>query len=375
MELQQFDNPMGDALVLGRYPLQKGDLLRPWDAADEYVLQYLEGKGIPHTLIVNDRFGALSCALAPWQPVSQSDSYIARWSTEENLLNNGIAPDSISYMTSLDEHKKQYARVIIRVPNSLAALEDTLLRLRPYLSAESQVLGCAMAKQIHKSTLQLFERIIGPTQTSLAKKKARLIFTQLDDSLPPIDYRFPTNYTLEGTDFKIYNHANVFCRDKLDIGTRFFIQHLPTTEGDTQIVDLGCGNGIVGLMAASKNRDARIQFIDESVMAVESARLTFEGSGLNNPVTFSVGDALSHCAEQSQDMVLCNPPFHQQTVVGDAIAWRMFKTSRRALRVGGELWVIGNRHLKYQQKLKVLFGNVEQVAANPKFVILKGKKR
>ena len=78
--------------------------------------------------------------------------------------------------------------------------------------------------------------------------------------------------------------------------------------------------------------------------------------------------------KQSLDVVLCNPPFHQQQVVGDFLAWRMFQQARDALVVGGALYIVGNRHLGYHSKLARLFRGVEQVAATPKFVILKARK-
>ncbi|EPJ35110.1 putative Ribosomal RNA large subunit methyltransferase G [Streptomyces afghaniensis 772] len=53
----------------------------------------------------------------------------------------------------------------------------------------------------------------------------------------------------------------------------------------------------------------------------------------------------------------------------------MFSGARRALRPGGELWVIGNRHLGYHVKLRKLFGNSRLVASDPKFVVLKAVKR
>jgi 16S rRNA G1207 methylase RsmC len=42
---------------------------------------------------------------------------------------------------------------------------------------------------------------------------------------------------------------------------------------------------------------------------------------------------------------------------------------------GGELWIVGNRHLDYHNKLKRLFANAQVVASNSKFVILKAIKR
>jgi 16S rRNA (guanine1207-N2)-methyltransferase len=53
----------------------------------------------------------------------------------------------------------------------------------------------------------------------------------------------------------------------------------------------------------------------------------------------------------------------------------MFAQSRRHLRSGGELWVVGNRHLDYHVKLRRLFGDCRQVAAHPKFVVLAATKR
>jgi len=372
--LQNFHNSLGGSLVLGRYPLQKRELLRPWDAADEYILEYLDGDVVSEPLIINDNFGALSCALSSWQPTLLTDSFIAKWSAEENLINNKLALERVSIISPLDPIPEKPLLVIIRIPQSLAALEDTLIRLKPCLTEKSRIIACGMVKQIRKSTLALFEQIIGPTRTSLAKKKARLIFSQPDLNLPLQNNPYPSSYILEDGDYTLYNHSTVFCRDKLDIGTRFLLQNLPAHLEQRCIVDLGCGNGVVGLIAAARNPQCKILFTDQSYLSVDSARMNFESSGLHNDVVFEVGDALSSAEPETQDLVLCNPPFHQQTVVGDAIAWRMFKTAKKALKVGGELRIVGNRHLKYHQKMKYLFGNVEQLSANPKFVILKSIK-
>jgi 16S rRNA (guanine1207-N2)-methyltransferase len=73
--------------------------------------------------------------------------------------------------------------------------------------------------------------------------------------------------------------------------------------------------------------------------------------------------------------VVNNPPFHDDHAVGDATAWRMFRDAHRALRPGGELWVVGNRHLGHHAKLGRLFGGCTTVAANPKFVVLRAERR
>lgn len=368
-----FTTPFG-TLILQRYPLQKREKLRAWDAADDYLLSTLTVEAGQRILILNDSFGALSCALAEFNPTMQTDSHIAAWSTRENLRANNFAREAVQLVTSLDDLEGLYDLVLVRVTKALALLEHELIRLQPHLGPESRVIGCGMVKQIHNSTLELFEGLIGPTTTSLAKRKARLIYCRPDPSLPAVVSPYPTAYPLEESPYTLFNHANLFSRDKLDIGTRFLLQHLPATEGEGEILDLGCGNGVLGLMVAASNPDARLHFVDESYMAVASARESFAASGLKNSASFEVGDCLGSQPEGRLDLILCNPPFHQQQVVGDSVAWRMFSQSKKALSAGGELWVVGNRHLNYGTKLKHLFGNVEQIAANKKFVILRSIK-
>ena len=79
-------------------------------------------------------------------------------------------------------------------------------------------------------------------------------------------------------------------------------------------------------------------------------------------------------ADEYFDLVLCNPPFHMGQQQDTSIAERLFSQAHRALRGGGELWVVGNRHLSYHIKLKKRFGNAEVAAANRKFVVLRCKR-
>ncbi|MBL3528995.1 MAG: class I SAM-dependent methyltransferase [gamma proteobacterium endosymbiont of Lamellibrachia anaximandri] len=306
--------------------------------------------------------------------MSQVDSFLAEEATRQNLSANGLPVDAVSLIDSLQIHRTRYDLVLVRVTKTLALLEDELLRLRPHLADNCRIIGCGMVKQIHNSTLKLFESIIGPTRTSLAKKKARLIFSEPDPALPVSPSPYPVSYPLEDSPFRLINHANVFSRDRLDIGTRLLLQHIPA-QGLSEIVDLGCGNGVVGLIAAERNPNATIHFVDESYMAVASAKATFEASGLGNSAVFRVTNALGGFASESVDLILCNPPFHQQQVVGDFIAWRMFSQAVKVLKRRGELRIVGNRHLNYHAKLKRLFGNVQQLSADPKFVILRAVKR
>ncbi len=365
---------------LSRYPVLKKQTLRGWDAADEYLLGYIASERLleiqPSILVVNDSFGALSVALAEHKPRLMSDSYLSHQGTRHNLKSNGISTKKVQLVDSLTKPIEKPGLVLIKIPRSLALLEDQLHRIRPILNDDSLIIGAGMVKNIHNSTLALFEQVVGTTHTSLAQKKARLIFCHPDLSKKIPNNPYPIKWELEGSDAELINHANVFSREKLDVGTRFFLQHIPSSDAATKIIDLGCGNGIVGLIAAQLNPNAEFSFADESYMAVASAKANFDALfGTTRNADFLTTDCLSGFAHNSFDCVLNNPPFHHNNAMSDAVAWQMFNESKAVLKPGGQLWVIGNRHLPYHVKLKRIFGNVTAVANNRKFVIIKATKK
>ena len=372
---------------LRRYPLRKKETLRAWDAADEYVLNYLAEHKLlqPDStlLIVNDGFGGLSVPLNNFQPVVMTDSYLSMQAISLNLKSNGIDEDAVVVINSLQAPdsvlNKKADIVLIKLPKSLAMLEDQLFRIRPSLHSSTIIIAAGMTKNIHMSTLELFEKIIGPTKTSLARKKSRLIFCDFDRDLEPADNPYPqsyeTGYSLGDDELKILNHAAVFSREKLDIGTRLFLENLPVDEKYKTIVDLGCGNGVLGLLAAIKNPAADLIFTDESYMAVESSISNFLSVfNETREAEFLQTDCLQGVADNSVSLILCNPPFHQNNTINDDVAWQMFTESKAALQAKGELWVIGNRHLGYHAKIKHLFGHCDVVASNKKFTLLKATK-
>ncbi len=364
-------------LDLLRYPEQPNSPLQAFDAADEYLLNNLSARGLdPSTrcLVLNDNFGALAASLSLHMTVhSSGDSFLAHQALRNNLEHNQLKHATVKIIQSDQAFSGPYDCVLIRVPKTLALLEEQLIRLQSQIHPNSIIIAAAMVKHLPRSAGDLMERYIGPVQASLAEKKARLLFVTPTDKTQASS-PYPSSYQLDQPKLILRNHAGVFCREALDIGTRFFLPHLPKNLGQAQVADLGCGNGVIGLVCALSNPQAQLRMIDESYMAVQSATENWQQALGQRPVSIYAGDGLAAEQSDSLDLVLCNPPFHQQQVVGDFLARRMFQQSHRALKSGGELWIVGNRHLGYHITLKRMFASVEQIAANPKFVIFKATK-
>jgi len=362
-----FTVPQGD-FELTRPDAAPTSPLRAWDAADEYVLSHLPDTG-PRTLVLNDGFGALAVALAQRDTTSVSDSFQALRAATTNLSANRRSANLTSSVQPVDG---PFDLAIIKIPRTLSLLEHQLHTIRASSHPETVVIGAGMVKHIHTSTLSLFEQIIGPTTTTLAKKKARLIHPDLAPDTDPGISPWPKTMSLD-RGRTVVVQAGVFGGTKLDFGTRILLDNLPeleTNKGRTlDVVDLGCGNGIVGTVVAEKP-NVHVTFVDESYLAVSSADATFRHNHPTLSADTLVGDCGEDLPDASFDLVLNNPPFHRSNELTDATAWKMFNQSLRILRTGGELRVVGNRHLGHHAKLKRIFGNCAVVSSTPKFVVL-----
>lgn len=364
-------------LDLLRQPEQRHDPLQAFDAADEYLLAHLHEQGLApgsRLLLLNDSFGALACALAAHARVTSSgDSFLGALALQKNLARNELPADAVRFVPASRAPEGPFDRVLIRVPKTLALLEEQLIRLHGQLAPGARVVAAGMLKHLPRAAGDLLEKYLGPVQASLAVKKARLLFCTPEPRPAPVS-PYPTRYRLDAPALELCNHANLFCREGLDIGTRAFLPHLPTGLGRARVADLGCGNGVLGIVSALANPEAEYLLVDESYMAVQSAQENWQAALGERPVEIRAADGLAGQPPGSLDLVLCNPPFHQQQVVGDFLAWRMFQQAHAALTRGGELWIVGNRHLGYHAKLKRLFREVTQAGATPKFVILRARK-
>lgn len=369
----------GLELALLRYPSEQASNLQAWDAADEHLLKtIIDNQQQPvATAIINDNFGALSCGLSrlseQWPLFIETDAKTSQLGTIQNHSRNQLSQHNLTWFTSRDTLPTTLALVLMKLPKNLTYFAHQLSRLSQILPQGTRVLIGAKAKSINGALLALIAKHLGLASASLAWKNTRVI-TCISDGVAR-DLPKAISWTVPEYRLKISNLSNVFAANKLDIGARIMLDNLP--KGDFKhVVDLGCGNGVLGLRAAQLLPQAQVHFIDDSDMAIASAKANWTANALPaEQGHFYWDDCLTHLPDDVEpDLILCNPPFHQGEAITDHIAWQMFVDARRRLKSGGILHVVGNRHLNYHIKLKRLFNNCTTVAANGKFVILQVTK-
>ncbi len=358
-----------DTFDLRQYPPVKQG--QAFNAADMLLVEGAIASGISgeHTLVLNDEFGALCVALEPG--MLWTDSFLANIAATQNLIQNKLEP--VEALWSIDSPAGQVAAglcqlVVIRAPKQLAYFEYQLSQLAQLLPASTQVLVAGMDKHLSPRTAQLLETYIGATRRHRGQRKARL-FSALKEELCSVPFPGDSEYYCEALQAKLVSLPNVFARENVDIGSRFLLAQLSKLTPVNTLIDLACGNGIIGLTALSQGLCKQLLLCDESAMALESSRRNALRLFPEHSIGFHHGDGLLNYNGNRAELILCNPPFHLNHRVDEAVGRRLLAQAASGLAKGGSLCFVANRHLNYAPTLKLHFKQVEKLAQNSKFIV------
>lgn len=347
--------------------------LRAWDAADEllldYAQRYLADSGKARVLLIDDLFGALTLGLNDFRPVVVADQATLAPALQINASANGLAPPPVR--SWLEPPEGPFDLIVMRAPRQADYLRWLLVRANRLLKPGGCLLAGGMIKHLPDQSSRVFAGQVRTLEVSPARKKARVIVCEPDESSAQNGEDWQ-GYSLDSPGLRLEALPAVFARHKLDIGSRLLLPQIPALVSSlppgARVLDLGCGNGILGLTALSARGDLQLTFCDVSSHAVLSARRNLQQNHPAAKAEFAHNDGIAEAAGLF-DLVLLNPPFHEGGVVGDHVALGLFRQVGRHLSAAGSMLLVGNRHLGYHRSLRRYFTEVRQLDADPKFVV------
>ncbi|NQY03692.1 MAG: methyltransferase [Halieaceae bacterium] len=367
---------------LRRYPERRKEALQAWNAADELLIAAVHdavgiggyGNDKPALLTVNDEHGALTVALQP--QALWTDSFLAKQALAENLARNQLP--AITVVPSTDAPPSADI-VAIRIPKSLGYFRAQLSALANSLPPGGRLFAAGMDKHLSPNTAQLLEDYIGPTQRQPGERKARVFIATRDQRCGPALPARPS-YPVTGLPVPLSADTNVFSPDTLDGGTRLLLPHLAEIATCEHAVDLACGNGVIGLQMLHQQLAQRVTFIDESAMAVASARQNasalLRAIHKNHPgdtidelaLSFVWGDGAT--AWKPANLVTLNPPFHMGHAVDEFAGRRLILQASKMLEKDGQLLLVYNNHLKYKPLLRRRFETLSTLSRDRRFSVI-----
>jgi 16S rRNA G1207 methylase RsmC len=366
---------------LRRYPPTSNRSLQPVSAADELLLAACaERNPEPGRLAVaHDRFGALATCLHAHRPL-----FVAGFRSQEralalNLRANDLSAEAVTIHHPLDE-LPPVELALLRVPKSLDLFELYLAQLTACAEPGAKIIAGFMTRHFTPGLLEVAGRYAGHVEQSRAHKKARLLHLRNLRTAGPRPGELRRTVAWEGRTYEQY--YGVFSADHIDYATQFLLAQctpaflrscLPafaeSEDPAPQLLDLACGNGVIGEYLLRMLPEARLTATDDSFLAVASAQLNLPA----DRATVHYADDLGALADRSIDLAVTNPPFHFGHENNIEVSLGLFRQVRRVLRPGGSFLVVANRHLNYATHLGRLFPSVETVGESEKFVVYRVK--
>lgn len=169
---------------------------------------------------------------------------------------------------------------------------------------------------------------------------------------------------------RFVSRPGVFAWDRIDPASALLASQLHDTLSG-HVADLGAGYGF--LSAELLERCTGIRALDVVEAEGRALALTRRNlAGLRDDVTLDFQWAdVTRGLSRRYDVIVSNPPFHAQGRSERPDIGRAFiAAAAGALKPGGQLWLVANRHLPYEEILGARFAQVREVAAMAGFKIV-----
>lgn len=176
-------------------------------------------------------------------------------------------------------------------------------------------------------------------------------------------------------ELRMVSLPGAFAHGRLDRGTALLLEVLAQQQGHDyprgRVLDFACGIGVIGLSLLLHDPALDLTLLDNSTLALESARRSLQANGLQAKLL--PADGLAEVTEQF-DWMLSNPPFHRGVATNYAIARDFFARAPDCLTRQGKILLVCNRHLPYESWLADHFTTVETLANRNDFKVLRAAR-
>ncbi|GLS83098.1 class I SAM-dependent methyltransferase [Paraferrimonas haliotis] len=265
------------------------------------------------------------------------------------------------------EAPQQYEQVILYYPKA-KPLARYLFALAQSHLTENGILWVVGENKSGVKTLakQLPDGFSAPIKQDNARHC--LLFSSVCHTptpMPPLQ-QWLSHYPIEvdGETLQISMLPGVFSDKRLDKGSELFLKHMPELKG--RVLDFGCGCGVIGLVAAKRYPDIKLECIDINAMALASTELTLASNQVNAKVYPS--DGLQE-VEYGLKAILSNPPFHDGLQTSTSVAMEFIRQSKKKLKRRSVWQIVANGHLPYSDAIATHFGPVNIIDNDGRFKI------
>jgi 16S rRNA (guanine1207-N2)-methyltransferase len=159
--------------------------------------------------------------------------------------------------------------------------------------------------------------------------------------------------TIRGFELFFESGAGCFSPNRVDRGTLAMLSFAEFGAAD-KILDVGCGYGVVGIVAAKLAGPRGVFLTDADETAIQYARRNAILNGVEG-VSIILSDAYKNLDESGFNAILSNPPYHADFSVAKTFIEKGFNR----LLAGGKFYMVTKRKDWYKNKFAAVFGGAK----------------
>lgn len=174
---------------------------------------------------------------------------------------------------------------------------------------------------------------------------------------------------IKNVNLKFETDSSNFSPNNIDIGTLAMLSVTDFLQND-KILDLGCGYGVVGILAGKLIGQENITMCDISERAVEQAKKNAILNQVPN-IDIRLSDGFRNVPDNDFTLILSNPPYHTDF----SVPKHFIEVGFKKLVIGGKLIMVTKRLDWYKNKLTSIFGGVKIHEINGYYVFIAEKRK
>ena len=291
----------------------------------------------------------------PYHDAFQADGYDPRFMDD-------FEPESLSI-------------AFIHAPQNQLEAHYFIARVSQFLKTDG-VLICAANNKTGGTRLHKLLAKIGLIDTQKSSKhKARVCWgTKKDLDRDFIQTCLKKGQMQRSSQTKFMTQPGIFGWDKIDQGSEI-LAHIFKQQLSGTVADFGCGYGYLSTQALKGCDKVRTLYaFDADWRAIESCRSNCSSLDKSRTVHYEWIDLTKPNGLKNFDHIIMNPPFHIQKQTDISVGIQFIEQAYKALKNSGQLWMVANVHLPYEDTLKNLFAHIEKTYEDKGFKVFIAQK-